>query len=177
MHLYIQVFFIFFIVFLVFLLIYKYFKSKNKNDLHLIYKDNVETVEFKERVRPSAKKIHDNFPIGAIHQINPINTYLKSVENNAIVYEVFTNYYSSVQEMTEDTSNRSKDAVTVFNNGSSHDRLLKAEKCFKITRENIVFRKAILGNEQPKYFKIFLVAIKKNNGEEKREVLKMVNSN
>ena len=89
---------------------------------------------------------------------------------------MFSLYYSSLQEMNDDENNTSEGMVTEFKKGTNEERVLKAEKYFKITCENIVFRKGIFGNEHPKWFKIFLVSIKNNDGVERREVLKAVKS-
>jgi hypothetical protein len=157
MHLFIQILLILAIAFFLIKAIYIVLKSKKQ----------VDTISFDKK---EAKSIIDN------SHISTVNTFLEAEERNAIVYEVFSLYFDSYKEMKEDQSSKYKDSFIEFKIGTNEERLFKAQKCYKIDCENIVFRKGIFGTEHPKWFKILLVEVRNINGIEQREVLKKVDS-
>ena len=157
MQIFIQILLLIGIAYLLFKAIYKVLNSKKQCDTFSVDKKDAET-------------IIDN------SHISTVNTFLQSEERKAIVYEVFSLYFESYKEMKEDQSSTYKDSFIEFKIGTNEERLFKAQKCYKIDCENIVFRKGIFGTEHPKWFKILLVAVRNINGIEQREVLKKVDS-
>ena len=176
MYLYLSILLLLTIIFLLFYGINRKLKSTKKNEIDIddsISSDLISSREYASYIAESAK---NNLQSDTENSVHTVNTYLHSIEIQEIVYEVFSLYYSSLQEMNDDENNTSEGMVTEFKKGTNEERVLKAEKYFKITCENIVFRKGIFGNEHPKWFKILLVSVQKERDIEKREVLKTVNS-
>ena len=131
MYLYLSIFLLLTIIFLLFYGINRKLKSTKKNEIDTddsISSDLMSSREYASYIAESAKK---NLQLRR-EKVYTVNTYLHSIEKQAIVYEVFSLYFSSLKEMNDDESNTPKDMVTQFIKGTNAESLYKAQKCFKI---------------------------------------------
>jgi hypothetical protein len=155
---------------------YRLLKSSKKVEINTdeeTFEEKISSNDYRNYITQSNNNDLEGTNINSVHTIN---TYLHSLEEKAIVYEVFTLFFSSLQEMNKDESVKSKEFVTEFKTGANEERYIKAQNSFTIACENAFFRKEVKSNEDQKFLKILLVAVQNINREEKREVIKMVNS-
>lgn len=176
MQLYLQIILIVVIIFLFIYVIYRLLKSSKKVEINTAEETFEETISSNDYRNYIAQSNNNDLQATHINSVHTINTYLHSLEKKEIIYEVFTLFFSSLQEMNKDESLRSNGFVTEFKTGTNEERYIKALNSFKIACENAFFRKEEKNNEEKKWFKILLVAVQNNNGIENREVLKTANS-
>ena len=132
MYLYLSILLLLTLIILLFYGINRKLKSTKKNEIDTddsITSDLMSSREYASYIAESAKK---NLQSDTENSVHTVNTYLHSIEKQAIVYEVFSLYFSSLKEMNDDESNTPKDMVAQFKKGTNAERLYKAQKCFKI---------------------------------------------